>query len=224
MGKELSPEEVRVSALESMGASLGELYDILRNQVSWVHFKWKQYRGLFGTNQERIDFLNVAAPAFFAELQQLLWDDILLHICRLTDPPKSAGKANLTIACFQALISDADLALRVDGLSNQVKEKTGFAREWCNRRLAHREFPVASQADARSLTPGSREDIEVALGTIRDVMNCIEVHYMKSSVLYDHGIEALDGFDALLRCLESGVEEKRRRLNKNSEEPGVASV
>ena len=214
MGKELSPKEDRAAALESMGASLGELYSILSNQVSWVHFKWKQYRGLFGTNQERIDFLNVAAPAFFAELQQLLWDDILLHICRLTDRPESAGKANLTIACFPALISDADLALRVDKLFNQVKEKTGFAREWRNRRLAHREFPVASQADSRSLTPGSREDIEVALVAIRDVMNCIEVHYMKSSVLYDHGIEALGGFDTLLRCLEKGVEEKRRRLEK----------
>ena len=224
MGKELSPEEVRAAALESMGASLGELYDILSNQVSWVHFKWKQYRGLFGANQERIDFLNVAAPAFFAELQQLLWDDILLHICRLTDPPKSAGKANLTIACFPALISDADLALRVGKLFNQVKEKTGFAREWRNRRLAHREFPVASQADSRSLTPGSREDIEVALVAIRDVMNCIEVHYMKSSVLYNHGIEVLGGFDTLLRCLEKGVEEKRRRLEKYREGPGAGSI
>ena len=104
--------------------------------------------------------------------------------------------------------------MRVGELCNQAKEKTEFAREWRNRRLAHRELPIASLADSRSLTPGSREDIEVALAAIRDVMNCIEVHYMKSSVLYNHGIEALGGFDALLRCLEKDVEEKRRRLEK----------
>lgn len=42
-------------------------------------------------------------------------------------------------------------------------------------------------------------------------MNCIELHYMKSSVLYEHSIEALGSVDALLKCLEKGVEEKRRR-------------
>ena len=158
--------------------------------------------------------MNLAAPAFFAELQQLLWDDILLHLCRLTDPPKSAGKANLTVACVLPLISDADLSSRVSDLFKQVKEKTEFAREWRNRRLAHQEFPFAPEAGSRSLSPGSRQDVEEALGTIRGMVNCIEVHYMKSSVLYDHGIEALGGVDALLNCLEKGVEEKRRRMAK----------
>ena len=214
MGKELSPEEVCAAAREAMGSSLGELYDILSNQVSWVHFKWKQYRALYGTDKERIDFLNLAAPAFFAELQQLLWDDILLHLCRLTDPVQSAGKANLSIACVLPLISDTDLKSRLSDLYKLVKEKTEFARKWRNRRLAHREFPREPEADSQSLSPGSRQDVEEALATIRGVVNCFEVHYMKSSVQYNYGIEALGGVDALLRCLEKGVEEKRRRLGK----------
>lgn len=211
MGADLSPEEVRAAALEAMGSPLGELYDILSNQVTWIHLKWKEHRTLFGTSQGRIDFLNEAAPAFFAGLQDTLWNDVLLHLCRLTDPVMSAGKRNLTIECFPSLISDAALRANVEELLKIVKVRTVFARDWRNRRLAHREFPIAITADLESLTPGSRHDVEEALAAIRSAINCIEVHYMKSSVLYEHSIEALGGIDALLKCLEKGVEEKRRR-------------
>jgi hypothetical protein len=210
MGIDFSPEEVRAAALKAMGSPLGELYDILSNQVAWIHLKWMEHRALFGTSQERIDFLNEAAPVFFAGLQDTLWNDVLLHLCRLTDPEKSMGKRNLTIECLPALISDAALRAKVEGLLKHAKEKTSFARKWRNRRLAHREFPAAITADLESLTPGSRHDIEEALAAIRGVMNCIELYYLKSSLSYEHSIEALGGVDALLMCLEKGVEEKRR--------------
>jgi HEPN superfamily AbiU2-like protein len=208
---ELSSEEVRTAALEAMGSPLGELYDILYNQLAWVHVKWNEHRALFGTSKERVDFLNEAAPAFFASLQSTLWDDVLLHLCRLTDPEKSAGKPNLTLRRLPALISNPSLRKNVEDLLKQAKEKTAFAREWRNRRLAHREFPAGITADLESLAPGSRHDVGEALTATRNVMNCIEMHYMKSSVLYERSIEALGSVDALLRCLEKGVEEKRRR-------------
>jgi hypothetical protein len=209
MGGELSPQEIRAAAIEAMGPSLGDLYDILSNQVSWVHLKWQEYRALFGTSQERLNFLNEAAPAFFGDLQDMFWNDVLLHLCRLTDPQKSGGKPNLTIACLLPLIEDADMRDRVNGLFGLAKYKTRFAREWRNRRVAHREFPGAVGADTRSLTPGSRQNVEDALAAIRSVMNGIELHYLKTPLKYEHSIEALGGVDALLRCLEKGVGERR---------------
>jgi len=210
MGEYLSSKEVRAAAVEAMGSPLGELYDILSNQITWVHLKWKEHRSLFGTSQERIDFLNEAAPAFFAGLQDTLWNDVLLHLCRLTDPEKSVGKPNLTIECLPPLISDTALLIKLEGMLKQAKDKTAFAREWRNRRLAHREFPVAITADLESLSPGSRHDVEEALAAIRGSMNCIALHYLNSSTLYEHSIEELGGVDTLLRCLEKGVVEKRR--------------
>lgn len=208
MAVESSPEEVRAATIEAMGPSLGALYDVLSNQATWVHLKWQEYRALFGTSQERIDFLNEAAPAFFGDLQDMFWNDVLLHLCRLTDPPKSVGKLNLTIACLPPLIEDTEMRAKANGLFGVAKDKTGFAREWRNRRVAHREFPGIVVADTRSLTPGSRQNVEDALAAIRSVMNCIEVHYLKSPVLYEHSIGALGGVNALLRCLEKGVEER----------------
>jgi hypothetical protein len=212
MGVELSPEQVRTGVIEAMGPSLGALYDILSNQVRWVHLKWQEYRALFGTSQERIDFLNDAAPAFFGDLQDMFWNDVLLHLCRLTDPPKSVGKPNLTIACLLPLIEDADMRERAKGLFKLARDKMGFAREWRNRRVAHREFPGAVGADTRSLTPGSRQNVEDALAAIRSVTNCIELHYLQSALKYEHSIGASGGVNALLRCLEKGVEERRSRM------------
>jgi hypothetical protein len=214
MAEELSLSKARTEAIKAMGCALGELYDILSNQVIWVHLKWKEYRKLFGTDQRTVDFLNTAAPAFFAELQEILWNDILLHLCRLTDPPKSAGKGNLTIALLPNVTSESRLTTLLTEAIIRAKEKTGFAREWRNRRLAHREFPDSLSARSRSLSPGSRQNIEDALASLRTVLNLVESHYMGSSVMYEHSIEALGGVDALLRCLNKGVEEKRRRLGK----------
>lgn len=214
MGLEHNQDNKYADPFETMGASLNDLYEILSNQVSFVHFKWEEYRTLFGTNYERLDFLNVAAPSFFAVLQQLLWDDMLLHICRLTDPPKSVGKANLTVACLPPLISNAQLSERVTTLFKDAKEKARFAREWRNRRLAHREFPVADNVDSCSLNPGSQRDIEEALTALRTVMNCIQAHYMKPTPFYEEEFEPIGGVHDLLECLEKGVEGKRRHLGQ----------
>jgi len=208
---ELSAEEGRAAAIAAMGSPLGDIYDILYSQVAWVHIKWSEYRSLFAKSQERIAFLNEAAPAFFASLQTTLWDDVLLHLCRLTDPEMSVGKKNLTLQCLPSLISDTDLIKLVDEALKQAKDKTSFARQWRNRRLAHRAFPEGITKDAESVNPGSRQDVEEALATIRNVMNCIERHYMGTTVLYEHSEEALGNTEALLACLKKGVEEKRRR-------------
>lgn len=214
MAKELSPSKAREEAIQAMGQALGELYDILSSQVTWLHLKWKEYRALFGTDQKTVDLLNLAAPAFFAELQDVLWNDILLHLCRLTDPPRTAGKGNLTIALLPSFIAEAQLIPQLDEALLRAKEKTKFAREWRNRRLAHREFPDTPSADSRSLSPGSRQGIEDALASLRSVLNLVESHYIDSPVKYEYSIEALGGADALLRCLEKDVEEKRRGLEK----------
>jgi hypothetical protein len=136
---ELGSEEIRTAAVEAMGSPLGELYDILSNQVTWVHLKWKEHRALFGTSKERIDFLNEAAPVFFAGLQDTLWNDVLLHLCRLTDPEKSVGKPNLAIACLPRLISDTGLQKNFVGLLEQAKEKPSRVSSWYHRRsgIAH---------------------------------------------------------------------------------------
>ena len=54
-------------------------------EAAFLHLKWNEYVVLFGTGPERVDLLNRAAPGFFHLVQDSWWDDLLLHISRMTD-------------------------------------------------------------------------------------------------------------------------------------------
>lgn len=92
---ERTADQALAENIRVMGKDLGELYSALWQEVAWVHSKWAEYVQLFGVKESRIDLLNRAAPRFARLLQDSLWEDVLLHIARLTDPAKSMGKSNL---------------------------------------------------------------------------------------------------------------------------------
>lgn len=206
VAESLTAEEVREKIIEDMPTSVGELYYALFNEVTWLHLKWKDFRALFAYSPERVELLNRVAPTFFHGLQQMVWEDVLLHLCRLTDPASTMGKANLTLRRLADSIPDSDLCSEVQALIKSVKERTKFARDWRNRRLAHKELATS---DAKPLEEASRRHVEEALAAIRQVMNCIEKHYQKSHVTYESSIEALGGVESLLRVLRKGLDSER---------------
>jgi hypothetical protein len=210
MAQNLSAQEVRAAKMAAMPAPLGALHYELWTQVAWVHMKWQEYRAFFGKDRETVDFLNDVAPAFFHHLQSVLWDDVLLHLCRLTDPPKSAGKDNLTLTCLPAVIPDPELRGEVQALVDVSQQRTSFARDWRNRRLAHTELPCLTGAKTTALAAASRQHVENALKAIRAVMNCVEQHYQKSSVMYEEFIEPLGSSASVLFYLRKGLEAQRR--------------
>ena len=128
------------SALTTIPDPPNSLYKLLYNEVTWVHLKWKDFRTLFVHSPERINFLNEVAPDFFGNLQRMMWEDVALHLCRLTDPPQSMGHDNLTLRRFPAEIVEQPLFSEVQSLVEVAKAKTDFARDWRNRRLAHLEL------------------------------------------------------------------------------------
>jgi AbiU2 len=86
---EESAEQVRERHVRDMGPQLGDVYHLLWKEVPWLHAKWNQYRQLYAHSRERVEFLNKVGGHFFGIVQHTLRDDILLHLARLTDPPKS---------------------------------------------------------------------------------------------------------------------------------------
>lgn len=83
----------------AMGPSLGALFWPLSFEVTWIHAKWLEYRKLYGASQERIDVMNEVAGWFFWVVDT--GDDVLLHICRLTDPPEQGKGGSIEISlCF----------------------------------------------------------------------------------------------------------------------------
>lgn len=64
-----------------------------------VHLRsiWRHHKILFEEGELRRTLLHQIAPVFFGDLNQLFIEQLVLQICRLTDPPVTMGRINLTI-------------------------------------------------------------------------------------------------------------------------------
>ncbi len=167
MAETHTTKEVQAQCVAAMPHPLGDLYFAIWKELAWLHLKWKDYRDLFADSQETIDLLSEGAPDFFDNLQCMMWEDVLLHLCRLTDPVKSAGKDTLTVRRISESIPDQQLKDRVASQAENAKNKTQFARDWRNRWLAHRELPPLSGETRVPLAYASRQSVEDALAALR---------------------------------------------------------
>jgi hypothetical protein len=181
------------------------MFHALSDDVAWLQVKWAEYRELFGTSPERIELLNSAAGLFFRILQDTLWEDALLHLARLTDPPKTRGKHNLTIRALPELCDDPALRLRVSRLVDDTLAATAFARDWRNRHIGHRDLVLALESAAKPLSPASRGDVSAALSAIHRVFNEL-TELVFDSALADDVITPATGAEALLYVIRDGLE------------------
>jgi hypothetical protein len=211
--KKDKPDEVREKYLEVLGPTLGTLYYALYEEVVWLHAKWGQYRILFAGPEERVELLNRVAGFFFYVVETRLWDDVVLHIARLTDPPISAGKKNLTLLRLPSALHLPELAADIENLVGQAQKDAEFTRDWRNRRLAHQDLELAMDKRVTPLPGISRANIERALIAIRAVMNRIEGHFFKSQVGFEHFISHTDA-ESLLYYLKSAVDAEDRERKK----------
>lgn len=203
-------DETKARNITKMGEALGTQFSALWQEVARLHWKWSEYLEIFGTSQERIDLLNKAAPSFFRMVQDNFWEDILLHLARLTDSTQSLGKANLTLLNLPALVTDPLTSAAVRRSVEIAKDRTGFCRDWRNRRIAHKDLHLGINGTAKPLEPASRASAREALRAVADVLNAVEEAYMGSETHFEVGTGAGGGI-SLLHILYDGVRAKEKR-------------
>lgn len=212
-------EEVRLEYIQAMGPTLGNVFGALSDDVIWLHLTWKQFRLLYGTTPTTIDLLNRTAPVFFRIVQDTLWEDTLIHLCRLTDPPVMRGKENLSLGTLVPEIVDSALRGNVEDLVAVAATKTEFARDWRNRHIAHRDRALAQDRAPSPLAPASRQDVENALTSIREVMKTVLRHYTRSDIAYDIWF-GMGGAEDLVNYLGAAVAEEDRERAAYGSVPG----
>jgi hypothetical protein len=208
-------EEVKRHHIEVLGEELGSLYHALWNELAWLYSKWDEYVELFGSKPSRIELINKAAGHFFKIVQDSLWEDSLLHIARLTDPSKSAGRENLTIKKLPGLITDETFKKHLSELVVVAVEKADFCRDWRNRHIAHKDLGLAMKTGAEPLKAASRAKVKEVLSAISDVLNAVSGHYMDSTTAFE-GIGGSGGAVSLLYVLDDGIrtDEERNERRK----------
>ena len=215
-------EEARAEQVQVMGEQLGTLYHALWQEVVWLHAKWGEFVSLFGTKPSRIELLNKAAPGFFRIVQDMMWEDILLHIARLTDPPRTGGKTNLSIQSLSESVGNPATRNSVEGLAAKALTASDFCRDWRNRRIAHRDLALALEHGAKPLKEGSRRKAREAIDAISAVLNAVSDHYQGSTTAFQFS-EARGGAMSLLYVLDDGVKAelaRRERRKSGHYDPG----
>jgi len=217
---ERTASQAKADHIAAMGQPLGEQYSALWQELVWLYRIWGEYEDLYGTKPSRVELLNRAAGSFFRVVQDALWEQTLLHIARLTDPPRSAGKPNLSIQGLLSVIEDSKAKETVSKEVDKALNASDFCRDWRNRRIAHRDLDLALERHPQALAPASRAQVRNALDSIAKVMNAVSMHYLDNETHFKGRLHS--GGASLLYLLDTALEviaEKRARLERGEYRP-----
>ena len=166
-----------------LGAEFGAAFHGLWNDWVWGLMRLNEFRELF-SRAEDVALLNALTGGSFTwDMQRVFWDDLLLRVCRLTDPPKSGGKSNLSVTRLPPYCEKKDptLADVVRRLAKAAEEKAKFARDWRNRYISHADWERVV-ARAKPLEPASLQQIGKALDAVHAVLNAISKELLEAEI------------------------------------------
>jgi len=182
-------DEIRSGYISEMGQQLGASFYELYRKLMELHVLWQQYRQLFGSDADTVHLLNRTSGLFFKIVQDELWDSVLLGVSRMTDPPTTGKKKNLTIQSLPPLIADTKLQSEVQDLCDKALVAAEFAREHRNKRIAHQDHDYLSNRNSDPLSGISRALVEEMLAALRAVLNRLDLHFRDSTVMYEEFVD-----------------------------------
>ncbi|WP_304617551.1 AbiU2 domain-containing protein [Paracoccus sp. (in: a-proteobacteria)] len=172
-------------------------------ETARIKYELHIFRGLYGSDPRRVEVLNRAAPEIAQLLQDLLFDDIVIRLCRLLDPPEDRrGNVNFGLRLLIALApkdTSLELATEVEvafDLAAKLKERR-------DKHIAHNDGNSKRADCAKGWV--SLADIQAALDRIDDVVVRLHLTCRKVSIETDP-ILAREPEMALLRALHLGAD------------------
>ena len=205
-------EAIKREYQEKLGQDFGTvLYEIWDHWASGLT-RLKEYRVLF-SNQDMVKLLNAAGGAFMWDIQQILWQDLLLHVTRLTDPAKVGKRENLSVRALPPFCEQPglqteypELHATVQGLVNEAVAAAEGPRDWRNRRISHTDQGLVIDPEADSLTPTSLRQVQAALDAVHAVIQAIASQVLKHDIGNDViGLSRAGEFLAHLKQLVAAV-------------------
>ena len=184
-----SPAEVRRHYSTMLGDPFGEIFYRVEGEYLWLYRKWQEYKLLF-LNDAHVALLNAAEGGFWEDVRRALHENILLHICVLTDSPGSAGtgkpgeEPRLTVwqlpkHCRQNRAKKATQC-RIESLCSELKP----FRRWRNERIAHRALPRAlNGGEKRGLQPPTVAATDRVVQGLHEVLNVVREVELKYAIV-----------------------------------------
>jgi hypothetical protein len=178
-----------------------KLLQAISEDLGEIHLKWLLFCQLY-EDEEIVDLLNESAPTFFGVCQSIFLDDIILSINRLTDPSKTCGKENLTLASILDTFefTSKDLTTDLQESLKVIKDNCSFIKKHRDRRISHSDLKTYFKDHPEPLPVITKEKIENALLGLRTFVNKLELHLFKNEIGYEY-LSVVDGASNLVGCL-----------------------
>ncbi|MYC18485.1 MAG: hypothetical protein F4X67_07750 [Gemmatimonadales bacterium] len=180
---------------ERLGEECGEAFYELYAWWLLALARYDEFNRLFGSRRH-VEHLNAIGGGFFGDVQHIFWDDLMLRLCRLTDPVGAGTRRNLTIQIMPGLCAPT-LRNGIQSLVDQAVEAVGFARDHRNRRIAHADYHLALRQDCEPLPAASLEKAKRSLDSIHAVLDTVLVSQSGRGI-DNHVTTAVPGAEALL--------------------------
>jgi len=158
---------------------LTTLYDPLKHEAILAHAEFQIWDELYATHPDRVAVLNATAGGFFSMLSPVLADNVMMRLSRLTDPPGTGKKRNLTLRGLVPLLTDGSADITAFTRKLDALDATCDAmRVQRNKRMAHLDLHTAT-VDGADPLPGVRvADIRKALVELQEALNVFERHHL----------------------------------------------
>jgi len=181
-----------------------ELYEGIRQELIRLHANWRIFRQLFATSDERYVILNNTAPGFFTLVKDVLVDNAVVSLSRLTDPKRFDSLVRLVAVMKNQVHHDLyrELEERLSTIQTQCED----IREHRDKRVAHRERKGESpsfEEGPTKLPPLTRKEIEGAMAGMAELMNKVLGAFTGDYQIYEPAVTG--DSEALVSYLERGL-------------------
>ena len=175
-------DKIRQEYQEKLGVEFGAVFDGLRNEWAAGKMRSDEFRELF-SNAEDVGLLNaISGGGFIWDVQHIFWNDLMLRLCRMTDPIQTGSKNNLTVRKLSEFCEEQALRSAVRSRIDTAVEAADFARPWRNQRISHTDLAGAITPNAEPLAPASLQQVTAALDAIHAVLNTISVKLLDEEI------------------------------------------
>jgi len=146
----------------------------------------------------------------FRVIQDALFIDVILNICRLLDPPESFGNKNMCLERLEMEIikmgGHDELVNTLSDNKLKLRAESQPLRNWRNKKISHNDLKIARQEN-QLLSGITKKLIDDLLEQIEKYINEISLYFLKSQNIFNRPFLATVGDgERLLFLLEKAKE------------------
>lgn len=172
-------DATRQKYIDKLGPERGTMLDAIHEEWTMALDRYQELMELFGKDEKRVAMLNALGAAFVGDLQEVLSNDLILRLTRLTD----TGRRTVSVHHLSRFLrNDPHLQKEVEKHVSQAKKHTKAARDRRNHRIAHRD----RWQPARPVRYG---DLKAGLDSVHAALNVVEMRFWNAHLMNEVSTE-----------------------------------